>query len=95
MTFTRKLFVTTATILAMAYGAAEASQLRGTPGGGSGPTAGIGKIVGTGPVRDTCDQSYPGSFETCDPDSLTQRCDDAGGGMSSLPGGGIDCDIGD
>lgn len=45
-----------------------------------------------GPVGDTCTQSTPGNPEACDIDELTQRCDDAGGGMSSLPGGGVDCD---
>lgn len=45
-----------------------------------------------GPVADTCNQSTPGNPEACDIDALTQRCDDAGGGMSSLPGGGVDCD---
>lgn len=89
---TRTLFATTAIVLAMSWGAAEAAQLRGTPGDGGGPTATFGKLVGGGTVKDTCDQSYPSDFETCDPDSLAQRCDDAGGGMSSEPGGGIDCD---
>lgn len=45
-----------------------------------------------GPVADTCTSSTPGNPAACDIDDLTQRCDDAGGGMSSLPGGGVDCD---
>ncbi len=94
MTVTRMLFATTATILALSWGvAAEAAQFRTAPKGGDRPTVSFGKLVAVDkPVADTCDQSYPSDFETCDPDSLTQRCDDAGGGMSSEPGGGIDCD---
>lgn len=54
--------------------------------------AAIGFVGNDGPVADTCTQSTPGNPEACDIDQLTQRCDDAGGGMSSLPGGGVDCD---
>lgn len=92
MTFTRTLLVTTATLLAMSYGAAEAAQIRSNPGGGDRPNVAFGKFFGGTTKPDTCDQSYPSDFATCNPESLEQRCDDAGGGMSSEPGGGIDCD---
>jgi hypothetical protein len=53
---------------------------------------GKAKLLGNGrPVKDTCDSSQ-GDDETCNPDKLAARCDAAGGGMSSLPGGGVDCD---
>ncbi|HEV2516414.1 MAG TPA: hypothetical protein VGV07_14255 [Devosia sp.] len=81
-----------ATLLAMGYGVAEAAQVR-LPVRGDQPAA-TGFVAKPKVVADTCDQSYPSDFTTCDPDSLTQRCDDAGGGMSSLEGGGIDCDLG-
>lgn len=45
-----------------------------------------------GPVADTCTESTPGNPEACDIDELTARCDDAGGGMVTLPGGGVECD---
>lgn len=44
-----------------------------------------------GPVEDTCNQSIPGY---CDLDELIAACDAAGGGLSTQPGGGVDCDIG-
>lgn len=81
------------TLFALSYGAAEAAQLR-VPVRGGDQSAATGFVAKGDTVRDTCDQSYPSDFTTCDPDSLTQRCDDAGGGMSSLEGGGIDCDLG-
>ena len=60
------------------------------------PAAGIGGglVGGSGPTRDTCTESTPGNPEACDIDALTARCDAAGGGMSSLEGGGVDCDLG-
>ena len=66
MTIVRTLLVTTAAILAIGYGAAEAGQLRGVTKGN--PPASIGKLVGSGPVRDTCDQTYPGMPDACDID---------------------------
>lgn len=48
---------------------------------------------GSGPVKDTCTESTPDNPEACDIDALTARCDAAGGGMSTLDGGGVDCDL--
>lgn len=48
---------------------------------------------GGGPVKDTCTESTPDNPEACDIDELTARCDAAGGGMSTLDGGGVDCDL--
>jgi hypothetical protein len=52
---------------------------------------GMAKLRGGGPVKDTCDSSNQND-DNCNPDKLAARCDAAGGGMSSLPGGGVDCD---
>ncbi len=53
---------------------------------------GMTKLLANGrPVKDTCNSSQ-GDDETCNPDKLAARCDAAGGGMSSQPGGGVDCD---
>lgn len=92
MKLNRTALAAFATLLALSYGVAEAAQLR-LPTKGDNPAA-TGFVAKPKVTRDTCDQSYPSDFTTCDPDSLTQRCDDAGGGMSSLEGGGIDCDLG-
>jgi hypothetical protein len=54
---------------------------------------GMAKFVGNGGgVRDTCDSSTPGNPQACQIEKLEARCNAAGGGMSSLPGGGVDCD---
>ncbi len=92
MKLNRTTIAALATLLAMSYGAAEAAQLR-MPVKGDQPVAG-GLVAKPKVTRDTCDQTYPSGADLCDPDSLAQRCDDADGGMSSLPGGGVDCDLG-
>lgn len=92
MKINRTSLAVAAVILALGSGAAQAGSTRAGSGQQIGGTAKIA-IAGPG-VKDTCTQSYAGSPETCDIDQLTQRCDDAGGGMSSLPGGGVDCDLG-
>lgn len=43
-----------------------------------------------GPVADTCTASD--ELGLCDLDDFVARCDAAGGGLSTLPGGGVDCD---
>jgi hypothetical protein len=43
-----------------------------------------------GPLPDTCNESGPSNV--CEIDDFEQRCDDNGGGLSSEPGGGVDCD---
>ena len=45
-----------------------------------------------GTVQDTCTSSDPFYGGDCSPKALTSRCDAAGGGMSSEPGGGVTCD---
>lgn len=40
-----------------------------------------------GGMKDTCTTSQEG----CDIDGLVARCDAAGGGMVTLPGGGVEC----
>lgn len=64
-------------------------------GGSSGPTTSASGAIkgGSGPVKDTCTESTPDNPEACDIDDLTARCDAAGGGMSTLDGGGVDCDL--
>jgi hypothetical protein len=54
---------------------------------------GMAKFVGHGGgVHDTCDSSTPGNPQACQIEKLEARCTAAGGGMSSMPGGGVDCD---
>ncbi len=57
---------------------------------GSGRGTAGGFAIGDGPVADTCTSSDP--WGLCDLDDFEQRCDDAGGGLSTEPGGGVDCD---
>ena len=45
-----------------------------------------------GTVQDTCTSSNPFYGGDCSPKALTSRCDAAGGGMSSEPGGSVTCD---
>jgi len=91
MTFTRLTLTAVATLLALAYGSAEAAQVRA---GTKTPHAASDTIRGNGgPVADTCTESTPDNPEACDIDKLVERCDAAGGGMSTLPGGGVDCDL--
>jgi hypothetical protein len=48
-------------------------------------------LVGRGGrVQDTCTSTDP--WGLCDIDDFIARCDAAGGGLSTQPGGGIDCD---
>ena len=93
MNITRISLATVATLLAIAYGTAttQAGPFRVDRG----PAQSTDLVVkGGGGIKDTCTESNGDWQEQCDPDQLTDRCDDAGGGMSSLPGGGIDCDLG-
>lgn len=54
---------------------------------------GSGKFAGSGGgTKDTCNSSHPFYGGDCSPEALTKRCDNAGGGMSSEPGGGVTCD---
>jgi len=53
---------------------------------------GSGFASNGGPVKDTCTSSNPFYGGDCSPKKLTSRCDAAGGGMSSEPGGGVTCD---
>lgn len=51
---------------------------------------GGGAFQGSGdPVRDSCNRTGG----TCEYDDFVATCDAAGGGLSTEPGGGIDCDI--
>lgn len=92
MKINRTSLAVAAVILAIGSGAAQAAPTRVQAGHQLG---GMAKLANAGPgVADTCTDSIAGHQEACDIDQLTQRCDDAGGGMSSLPGGGVDCDLG-
>ncbi|HEV7277134.1 MAG TPA: hypothetical protein VGN80_12680 [Devosiaceae bacterium] len=88
----RTVIAVAAVVLAIGSGAAQAGPTRVGPGHQNGGTAQL--AIGKGPVKDTCTESIAADPDACDIDQLTQRCDDAGGGMSSLPGGGVDCDLG-
>lgn len=53
--------------------------------------AGAGAMAGSGgTVQDTCNSTDP--WGLCEIDDFVARCDAAGGGLSTQPGGGIDCD---
>lgn len=92
MKINRTSLAIAAVILAIGSGAAQAGPTRT---GASHQIGGTAQLVNAGPgIKDTCTESIAGHPDTCDIDQLTQRCDDAGGGMSSLPGGGVDCDLG-
>lgn len=91
MNLTRTSLAVVATLLLVGFTSVEAKETRSTrqtvqlpsyamtPGGG---------------VKDTCNESSGSDASTCDPDALAARCDAAGGGMSTEPGGGVDCDLG-
>jgi hypothetical protein len=89
---TRISLATVAALLAIAYGTVnvQAAQVRGDRA----PLQTKGSLSIGGGVKDTCTETNPDDQEQCDPDQLASRCDDAGGGMSSEPGGGVDCDLG-
>lgn len=53
--------------------------------------AGSATLLGSGgPLPDTCTSTDP--WGLCDLDDFIARCDAAGGGLSTQPGGGVDCD---
>jgi hypothetical protein len=54
------------------------------------PTSGGNAFKGSSALPDTC--TYTDHWGLCDLDEFIARCDAAGGGLSSLPGGGVDCD---
>lgn len=59
--------------------------------GGTQLPAGGAMLQGSsGPQPDTCTSSDP--WGLCDLDDFVARCDAAGGGLSTEPGGGVDCD---
>jgi hypothetical protein len=89
---TRISIVAIATLLAIGWGTVQAKEVRFNRNTVQPPAAQL--TIGGGGVHDTCTESNGDDQEQCDPDQLAQRCDDAGGGMSSEPGGGIDCDLG-
>lgn len=58
---------------------------------GTQPPAGGAAFLGSGgPLPDTCTASD--EWGLCDLDDFQARCDAAGGGLSTEPGGGVDCD---
>lgn len=91
--------ITLAIFAALLIGGPANAQARDAGGSklgtASGPTAPSSGAIkgGSGPVKDTCTESTPDNPEACDIDALTARCDAAGGGMSTLDGGGVDCDL--
>jgi hypothetical protein len=92
MSFAPKLSVTIATLLAFTCGAAEAAQLRSAHKAGA-SSAASDSFAGGSTVRETCRESHPVDPENCDIDDFIARCDKAGGGLSSEPGGGINCEV--
>ena len=92
MTFARQLFLTTATLLAVTSGVAEAAQLRSAPSAST-PGAGAGSFAGGAPVGENCWESHPDNPKLCDIDDFVARCDEAGGGVSKKPGGGLECSL--
>ena len=93
MNVTRTALATVAAVLAIAYGTinVQAAQVRADRA----PLHTKSGLTIGGGVKDTCNETNPDDQEQCDPDQLAARCDDAGGGMSSEPGGAIDCDLGE
>ncbi len=81
-----------ATLLAIGWGTVEAKEVRRDNRTTIQPAS--SSFTTGDKSEDTCTESNGDWQEQCDIDQLTQRCDDAGGGMSSEPGGGVDCDLG-
>ena len=86
-----QIALSAAAILLFANGAEAASFALAKNSGPSRPHVAAMNFAGNGgPTKDTCTSSD--AWGLCDLDDFEARCDAAGGGLVSLPGGGVDCD---